>query len=50
MIDFKELYENSCRERSDINEHLPTLYEYACKCKHITEMGVRTGVSTTAFL
>lgn len=35
---------------SDINEHLPTLYKYAKGCDHITEMGVRTVVSTWAFL
>jgi tetratricopeptide (TPR) repeat protein len=35
---------------SDIHEHLPVLYELAKECKHITEMGVRTGVSTRAFL
>ena len=35
---------------SDINYHIPMLYEYGKKCKHITEFGVRTGVSTTAFL
>lgn len=35
---------------SDINEHLPKLREYAKKSKHITEMGVRTVVSTWAFL
>lgn len=35
---------------SDIHEHLPVLYELAKECNHITEMGVRTGVSTRAFL
>ncbi len=35
---------------SDINEHMPTLQKYASECKHITEMGVRTVVSTWAFL
>lgn len=35
---------------SDINEHLPVLYDIAKECDHITEMGVRTGVSTRAFL
>jgi len=34
----------------DIKLHLPTLYEYAKKCDHITEFGVRTGVSTMVFL
>lgn len=34
----------------DICEHLDTLYEYAKKCAHITEMGFRNGTSFTAFL
>lgn len=34
---------------SDINEHIPTLYEYAKECKHITECGVRNAVSSYAF-
>ena len=42
-------YLNRCRTPSDINEHLPTLYEYAKKCKHVTEAGVRTAVSSYAF-
>jgi len=43
-------YEELCYAASDINEHLPTLRKYAEKCKHITEMGVRTVVSTYAFI
>jgi len=35
---------------SDINEHLPTLCQYAKECSTISEMGVRTIVSTWAFL
>jgi len=35
---------------SDINEHLPTLYQYGKKCNSIIEMGVRSGVSTYALL
>lgn len=35
---------------SDINEHLATLKNYAAKCDHVTEMGVRWVVSTYAFL
>lgn len=35
---------------SDINEHLPTLYEYAKKCDHVTEMGVRWVSSSWALL
>lgn len=36
--------------RSDINEHLGTLYKYAINCSHITELGTRTCVSTRSFL
>lgn len=35
---------------SDINEHIETLKNYATECEHITEMGVRSVVSTWAFL
>lgn len=35
---------------SDINEHLITLRYYADQCTHVTEFGVRKGVSTWAFL
>ncbi len=43
-------YEIHCGIPSDIHEHLPVLKEYAQKCKHITEMGVRGVVSSWAFL
>jgi len=36
--------------KSDINEHLPVMHKYANECNHITEFGVRTGVSTWAWL
>jgi hypothetical protein len=45
-----QLYHEACSRPSDINEHLPTLYALARECQHVTEMGTRTGVSTTAFL
>lgn len=35
---------------SDINEHLLVLKDYAEKCDHVTEMGVRWVVSTYALL
>jgi hypothetical protein len=35
---------------SDINEHLVVLRYYADQCTHVTELGVRRGVSTWAFL
>lgn len=45
-----QYYENACNVKSDINEHLPTLKRYASKCGHVTEMGVRSVVSTWALL
>jgi len=36
--------------KSDINEHIPVMHKYANECNHITEFGVRTGVSTWAWL
>ncbi len=45
-----EKYEEACRTKSDINEHLPTLKKYADECNHITEFGTRTGVSTWSWL
>lgn len=35
---------------TDIFEHLNTLKTYASECNHVTEMGVRWGASTVAFL
>jgi len=43
-------YQNACNNTSDINENLPILYEIAKECSHITEFGVRSGMSTRAFL
>ena len=43
-------YERACSTVSDINEHLPTLRAYAAKCSSVAEMGVRSVVSTWAFL
>ncbi len=45
-----QIYEDKCTELSDINEHLPVLREYAAKSLTVTEFGVRTGVSTWAFM
>ena len=50
MKTLKQIYEELCNTPSDINEHLPTLKKYSEECDHITEMGVRTIVSTYAFL
>lgn len=43
-------YRQVCATPSDIYEHLPTLKSYAEECCHVTEFGVRTVVSTWAFL
>lgn len=45
-----DLYAAHCARVSDIHEHLPTLKKYGEKCSTITEMGVRKGVSTSAWL
>lgn len=50
LSNIKSLYDSYCLIQSDINEHLPVLKKYGKKVSHITEMGVRTGVSTVAFL
>jgi hypothetical protein len=50
METIEDFYEFHCRGPSDIHEHLPTLSRYASSCSHVTEMGVRTVVSTWAFL
>lgn len=46
----QETYIRLCSIPSDINEHLPTLRKYAEQCEHVTEMGVRSIVSTWALL
>jgi hypothetical protein len=50
MKTLKSRYEELCNTPSDINEHLPTLKRYADECDHITEMGVRSCISTIALL
>lgn len=47
-----EAYEMVCDNPSDINEHLPTLVEICKKldAKNVIELGVRSGVSTIAWL
>ena len=42
-------YAQRCATPSDIYEHLPTLRSYATGCKHVTECGVRSAVSSYAF-
>lgn len=45
-----ELYQTAASTPSDIWEHVPTLMRLARQCDHVTELGTRTGVSTTALL
>lgn len=50
MSNIEKLFFERCKTKSDINEHLVTLYNYALQCNHITEFGVRSGNSTVSFL
>jgi hypothetical protein len=49
MSILNQKYKELCETPSDINEHLTTLYKYALECKHVTEMGIRSVVSSYAF-
>jgi hypothetical protein len=49
-VTLEEQYLAAQQQPSDINEHLRTLFAYASSCRHVTEMGTRTGVSTLALL
>jgi hypothetical protein len=44
----KKKYEHLCMEISDINEHLPVIFDYAQRCESIFETGVRGVVSSWA--
>lgn len=46
----QRLYENACKIPSDINFHLPNLFDLSLECDHITELGVRNMNSSWAFL
>ena len=50
MYDLEQIVNKIYLTPSDINEHIPTLIEYASECETITEMGVRAITSTWAFL
>ena len=43
-------YNYYCELPSDINEHLPTLYQYAQECESIIELGVRGIISSYALI
>lgn len=42
-------YNYLCDQTGDINEHLPTLAQYASECESVAELGVRGCVSSWAF-
>lgn len=46
----EQQYQKAKNTPSDINEHIEVLYNYALKCDHVTELGVRSVVATWAFL
>ena len=55
----KNIYDTLCLNKNpfeyylnpvDIYEHLPTLYKYASKCNSVLECGVRSSVSSWAFV
>lgn len=48
MEELAKEYESLCGKKSDINEHLPTLYKYAMESSVVLELGVRNCVSTWA--
>lgn len=47
---FLNKYNYNCKKRSDINEHLPTLYKYATECESAIELGVRGVISSYALI
>jgi hypothetical protein len=49
-MSLKTKYLELCNNPSDINEHLPTLKEYAQECSSVFETGVRGVVSSYALL
>jgi predicted O-methyltransferase YrrM len=49
-MDIETAYLEACGRPSDLNEHLPLLHQYALSCQHITEFGVRLGISTVCFI
>jgi len=50
QVDVEAIFDELCNHKSDINEHLPTLRNYASLCEHVTELGTRFAVSAHAFL
>jgi cephalosporin hydroxylase len=46
----ESMYQWAANTDSDIREHIPTLRALASACRHVTEFGTRTGVSTKGLL
>ncbi len=46
----EEAFDVVAASPSDINEHMRTLRRLASECSHVTEMGMRRGLSTLALL
>lgn len=49
-VEIETLFRRAQATPSDICEHVQRMRKLAERCDHITEMGVRTGVSTTAWI
>jgi hypothetical protein len=50
MNEIERNYREQISLKSDINEHIETIYKYALECEHVTEAGTRWGSSTWAFI
>jgi hypothetical protein len=50
MEKIEDIFKQKCLISNDINEHLPVLKKYAQDCDVVVEAGVRSVVSTWAFL
>lgn len=49
-MDLEQEYRRVAETQSDINEHVPTLREYASRCERVTELGTGGCNSTFALL
>ena len=50
MSKIDNVYKRLCETPSDINEHLPTLFDLAGQCQHVCELGVRGVISSWALV
>ena len=49
-MNLEEKYTQVRDTPTDINEHVPTLYKYSKECQSVLELGVRSAVSSFAFI